>query len=262
LLSGAHAGFGRTAILVDARRLRKAAITTDPAGVAAVLNALRGGAGHEWVTLINRELRDLPAVIRGFVAGRYVQYSIPGLVAKTPNAQPLYEGPGLDRMFLTEAGVLLGKGGVMEFGAITRGPYFRNSATSELVFGINRGKGAMLGAPFASRPNITPDAIVTITVGPYGHGNSGTITDLVTGATQSIDPRKIFVAGPTVRVFLNASELPSEGYSVNHYRFASWTRIVEYGGITYSDGIASVGSFAPESSMIPIGVLKNVKLHP
>ena len=95
----------------------------------------------------------------------------PGLVAKVPNAQPLYTGPGLDRMFLTEAGVVWFKGGQLELAAITRGPFFRNSATSEVVFAIDRGKGATLGPTFASRPGITPDALVTVTVDQRRVGN-------------------------------------------------------------------------------------------
>src|SRR5207237_573992 len=134
----------------------------------------------EWVTLVRREVHNLRAVINGFISGRYVEYSIPGLVAKVPNAQPLYTGPGLDRMFLTEAGVVLFKGGQLELAAITRGPFFDNSATSELVFAIDRGKGATLGPTFAGRPGITPDVLVTVTVGPFGQNNSATITDLTT----------------------------------------------------------------------------------
>jgi hypothetical protein len=237
-------------------------ITTNPAGVAAVLNALNGGAGHEWVTLVRREVHNLGAVISGFISGKYVQYSIPGLVAKVPNAQSLYDGPGLDRMFLTEAGITLLKRRQLELAAITRGPFFDNSATSEVVFAIDRGKGATLGPSFASRPGITPDALVTVTVGPFGQNNSATITDLTTGATQTINPQNIKVAGPVVRVFIDASQLPSEGFPINQYRFAAWTQLVQYAGVSYSGGISSVGSFAPESSMIRIGVLTNVAVHP
>ena len=49
--------------------------------------------------------------------------------------------------------------------------------------------------------------------------------------------------------------------SINHYRFAGWTQLVQYAGVSSSGGISSVGSFAPESSMIPIGVLKNVAVR-
>jgi hypothetical protein len=242
-------------------RVRAPKITTNPAGVAAVLNALNGGAGHEWVTLVRREVHNLGSVISGFISGRYVQYTIRGLVAKVADAQSLYDGPGLDREFLTEAGVILLRRRQLELAAITRGPFSSNSATSEVVFGIDRGKGASLGPYFASRPGITPDALVTVTLGPYGQNNSATITDLITGATQTINPRDILVAGPTVRVFISASQLPSEGFPISHYRFAAWTQIVYYEGITYS-GISAVGSFAPESSMIPIGILTNVAANP
>ena len=61
--------------------------------------------------------------------------------------------------------------------------------------------------------------------------------------------------------FIDASQLPSEGFPINHYRFAAWTQLVQYAGVSSSGGISSVGSFAPESSMIPIGVLKNVAVR-
>jgi len=243
-------------------RVPRPKITTDPAGVAAVLSALNGGPGHEWVTLVRHEVRNPRAVINGFVSGKYVQYSIPGLFAKVANAQPLYTGPGLDRMFLTEAGLGLFKGGQLELAAITRGPFSANSATSRVVFAIDRGQGARLGPTFASKPGITPDALVTVTVGPFGQSNSATITDLTTGVTQPINPQSIFVAGPVVRVFLNASQLPSTGFSINRYRFAAWTQIVQIAATSFSERISTVGSFAPESSMIRIGVLKKEAVHP
>jgi hypothetical protein len=234
-------------------------ITTDPAGVAAVLNALNGGAGHEFVTLVRREVHNPGAVIAGFVSGRYVIYSIPGLVAKVANAQPLYSGPGLDRMFLTEAGGVLLKGGVLELAAIMRGPFFRNSATTTVVFGINRGEGAALGPSFPGRPGITPDALVTITTGPFGQSNSATVTDLTSGSVHSISSSAIQVEGPVARVLVPISLLPSKGFSIKHYRFTAWTQIVQYAGTSYPSDITSVGSFAPEDSMIPIGVLTTVR---
>ena len=82
------------------------------------------------------------------------------------------------------------------------------------------------------------------------------------GSDRRFNPQAIFVAGPVVRVFINASQLPSEGFSINHYRFAAWTQLVEYAGISYDAGISSVGSFAPENALIPIGVLKKVTVHP
>jgi len=47
-------------------------------------------------------------------------------------------------------------------------------------------------------------------------------------------------------------QLPSKGWPLQKYRFAFWTQ-TEPG-----NNISTVASFAPESSMIPIGVLKSV----
>ncbi len=228
-------------------------IKTNPAGVAAILAALHGGAGHEFVTLINREVHNLGSVILNFETGRITQYTIPGFVAKIPNLQPDYTGPAWDRMALTEGGAVLLKGGTLELASISRGAFFASDTTSTVVFGLNRGMGASLGPVFAQRPGITPDFLATVTVGPNAQWYSGTITDLVTGATTNLTSSQIQVAGPVVRVFLNASQLPSEGLPFAHYRFAVWTDLAP------SAGISTVGSFIPEQSMIPIGVLAPLK---
>jgi len=224
------------------------AIRTDPAGVAAILSALNGGPGSEFVSLIRHEVRNLSSVIGGFESGRITQYTIAGLVAKIPNWQPAYTGSPYDRMALTLAGVILLKGNTLELGAITRGPFAEDNATTTLVFAINRGGGSSLGPYFAARPSITPDALVTIAVGPYGRTYSGTVTDLTTGAIQKISSQNILVAGPVVRVYVSGSLLPSRGFSIAHDRFAAWTSLVP------NHGIASVGSFAPENAMIPLGI--------
>ncbi len=91
-----------------------------------------------------------------------------------------------------------------------------------------------------------------MTVGPYGQNNSATITDLTTGSTQTISSPVIRVAGPTVRILLNASQLPSEGFALKHYTFAVWAALEP--NAPFQD----VGSFVPEDSMIPIGVEPNV----
>jgi hypothetical protein len=231
----------------------------NPAGASAILSALNGGAGHEFVTLIRKEVPNVNSVIVGFATGKITEKSIPGFVAQVSHANPLYTGPGLDRMFLTEAGAIVLKGGVIELGAITRSPFYSNSATSTVTFAINRGAGASIGPAFASEPGVTPDALVTITVGPYGQTYSGVITDLKTGATQSISSNEIQIAGPTVRVLVNPSQLPSEGYTEKNYRFSAWTTIEQFDGVTYPQGIASVGSFAPYTgTMVKVGVLANV----
>jgi hypothetical protein len=250
LLSGTAHGMliSSRAALVD--RIRPS-IQNNPAGTAAVLSALSGGLGSEWINLIRAEVHNLGSVIGGFVSGRLTSYSIPGMTVKTPSVQSHFTGQLYDQLLVTAAGASLFKGNVLEFGAIMRGP-FHDPSTSYYVFALNRGAGASLGPIFASRPGITPDALVTLAVGPYGSSASGTITDLTSGATQLIDPSTIKINGPTLRVFLNASQFPSKGLSIQKYRFAFWTQTQP------GNDISTVASFAPDSSMIPIGVSKHV----
>jgi hypothetical protein len=139
----------------------------------------------------------------------------------------------------------------IELAAIVRGPFTTYPGTTSIVFALDRGAGASLGPAFASRAGITPDALVTVTVGPDGQSNSATLTDLTTKTTVPIsDPIK--VAGPTVRILLPASLLPSKGRPIKAYQFAVWTETEP--GVS----ISGVGSFLPEDSMVPIGVETNV----
>jgi len=226
-------------------------ISIDPGGYSAILSALNGGLGSEWVKLIRAQVRNLNGVIRGFISGKYTAYSVPGLTVKTPNVQPQFVGQPYDQLLANVAGASVFKRNVLELGAIMRGP-FHDPATSYYVFGLNRGAGASLGPRFASRPGITPDTLVTLTVGPFGSSASGTITDLTDGSTRSIDSSSIKINGPTIRVFLNANQFPSKGLPIKKYRFTFWTQTQP------GTDISTVASFAPESSMIPIGVFKKI----
>lgn len=222
-------------------------------GASAVLNALLGGAGHEFVALALKEVKNPLGVAAGISTGTLTQYSVPGLVVKQINWQSGYTGPLHDVLALNIGGAVVLKSKKIELGAIVRGPYTTTPFSSEIVFALNRGAGARLGPYFASRPGITPDALVTVTVGPYGQNNSATFTDLTTGTTTSIPAPVISVAGPTVRILLPESQLPSEGFSLKHYTFAVWTATEP------NAPLQDVGSFAPEDSMIPIGIETNVK---
>jgi len=228
-------------------------VTLSDAGEGAILSAIDGGAGHEFATLIKREVHNILGVVGKFESGAINQYTIPGFFVRSPGFQPLYTGGGFDRMLLVASGAVLLKGNVLELGAIANGPFARSDATSQVVFAINRGAGSALGPAFASEPGITPDALVTITVGPYASSYSGTITDLTTGATQAISPNDIQVNSVAVRVLVNSNQIPSKGLPLKKYKFAAWTELSPYTGINL------VGSFAPEDTMIPIGVLTTVK---
>lgn len=229
----------------------RAAIQFDPAGYAAILNAVNGGLGSEWVKLIRSQVRNPAAVILGFVSGKYTSYSIPGLTVKTPNVQPQFAGQPYDQLLASAAGAAVFKGSVLELGAIMRGP-FHDPATSHYIFALDRGAGTSLGPRFAVRPRITPDTLVTLAVGPYGTSATGTITDLRDGSSQPIDASNIKIVGPTVRVFLKTSQLPSLGFPFRRYRFTFWTQTQP------GTDISTVASFAPETTMIPIGVFRRI----
>jgi hypothetical protein len=226
-------------------------LTTDPAGVAAITAALSGGMGSEWIKLIRSEVKNLGSVLAGFLTGRITAYSIPGLVAQTPSVQPAFIGQPYDQLLPTLAGASVFKKNVLELGAIMRGP-FHDPATSYYVFALDRGAGSRLGPTFASHSSVTPDTLVTLTVGPYGSSATGTITDLTTGSVQSISASSIRIEGPVVRAFLSTSSFPSKGLPLSKYRFAFWTQTQP------GTDINTVASFAPRASMVPIGVLKSV----
>lgn len=232
-------------------RPRIGGITIDPIGAGAVMNALKGGLGSEWVSLIRNRVRNLNSVIGGFVSGRYSSYSIPGLTVRTPAVQSQFLGQPYDQLLPTAAGAAVFKNNVLELGAIMRGP-FHDPDTSYYVFGFNRGAGASLGPIFAGRPGITPDLLVTITVGPYGSTASGTISDLVSNSSQAIPASAIQIRGSVVRVFLNTNQLPTKGLPIQKYRFAFWTQTQPGRDIT------TVPSFAPDASMIAVGMMKRV----
>jgi len=233
-------------------RVHAPKITDASPGQTAILSAIFGGAGHEFVTLAEKEVHNIGSVVSGFRSGAIIQYTVAGLVFKTTNWQSGYTGFPHDPLSLTVGGGVLLKGKKIELAAIVRGPFTTYPGTTYIVFAINRGAGARLGPAFAGRPGITPDALVTVTVGPYGQGNSATITDLTTGTTQPLNPPEIQVAGPVVRLLISTSQLPSEGLPVSKYQFAVWTETQL--DAPYQD----VGSFAPENGMIPLGVETNV----
>jgi hypothetical protein len=246
-------GVERPHATIVARTGRPLLSAVNSAALQAIFNALGGGPGSEFIKLIQSEVRNPLGVAAEFSSGAISQYSIKGFVIKKTNWQAQYTGFPHDTSSLTAGGAVVLKKKQIELGAIVRGPFTTYPGTTEIVFGLNRGAGQKLGPHYAGRPGIMPDALVTVTVGPYGQKNSATITDLTTGSTQSINSPVISVAGPTVRILLNASQLPSEGFRLSQYTFAAWTE-------TQPDApIQDVGSFVPEDSMIPIGVETNVK---
>ena len=228
-------------------------ISFSSAGKSAIINALLGGAGHEFTTLAQKEVKNPFAVAAGFSNHTITQYTVPGIVVKQINLQSGYTGLPHDILALNIGGAVALKHRKIELGAIVRGPFTTTPFGTNIVFAINRGAGGRLGPYYPSRPGITPDALVTVSVGAFGRNNSASITDLTTGTTQPITAPTISVAGPTVRILLDASQLPSEGFKLKAYTFAVWT------ATQLNAPIQDVGSFVPEDSMVPIGVETNVR---
>ena len=212
------------------------------------MSAIFGGAGHEFVTLAQKEVHNILGVASRFKSGAINQFTAPGLVFKTANWQSGYTGFPHDPQSLTVAGAILLKHKQIELAAIVRGPFTTYPGTTYVVFALNRGAGARLGPVFPDRPALTPDALVTVRVGPDGLSNSATVTDLTTGLTHPLNPDIIQVRGPVVRSLVPASQLPSNGFPLSGYKFAAYTQLVQNGDY------AQTGSFVPENSMIPIGV--------
>ena len=254
LMSGSTTAFPGTFLLGRLGHLHAAAIKTDSDAVAAIQDARAGGIGGEWAALIRREIRNPFAVAAGFASGRSSAFSVPGLTFRKTATQSAFTGRLYDQLEPTAAGASVFKGNILEFATILRGE-FRDPEASQYVFALDRGAGRRLGPTFASRPGITPDALVTVSVGPYGASPTGTIRDLTDGSIQEIDPSDIAIEGATLRVFVKTGQLPSRGARLARYRFAMWTQIRPDADIT------AVASFAPDAKMIRIGVLRTAPVR-
>ena len=184
------------------------------------------------------------------MSGRTTAYSIPGLTVKTPTVQPEFTGQPYDQLLPTVVGASVFKGNVLELGAIMRGP-FHDPATSYYVFAFNRARERDWARP--SRPPRDharrPGNAHRWPVRFHGVGNAHRPDERLGAGHCRLN---ITIRGPVVRVYLNTNQLPSKGWPIQKYRFAFWTQTQPGNDIT------TVADFAPETSMIPIAVLRNV----
>jgi hypothetical protein len=222
------------------------AIKTVPGGVAAIQSALGGGPGSEFARLVLSEVKNPSALLSQFESGASTAASIRGAAARNATILGSFTGAHYDYLAAVAAGAIVVSPSTLELGAILRGPN-RSTAPAYFVFGIDRGAGAGLGPLFPARPGITPDALVTITAAPNNTSVSAAVTDLTTGAVTPLAPSAIQAKGSTLRVFVPLSELPSTGAPASQYRFAFWTQSQP------GNSLANVGSFVPDSTMIPVG---------
>ena len=222
------------------------------AGAGAILGALAGGAGSEFVTLIRREVPNPSAVLGQFATGRRTEIDIKGFSAKLPGFLPTFQGPHLDQFDPTAAGALILGDGRLELAAILRGPIHLPVATT-FNWGIDRGAGTS-DPQGLGLPSLRYDAVVSVTRSDTAVGAS--VTDLRTGVTTPIDAGSVSIQGPTIRVFLAnpTASLPSTGQPTSSYRFAFWTS-------DGSGGPASVGGIVPGSGTLQVGSLARPSHH-
>lgn len=121
------------------------------------------------------------------------------------------------------------------------------SQNSLFVFGINRGS-PLASAPFALRPGVKFDAVVTVLIDKTGI--TAAVVDLAAGRTStSLSADHVKIEGRDIRVDVDAKLLPTptDGVSVSHYTFNLWPR--ESRGPD-----STIASFIPENAMAPIAV--------
>jgi len=244
LSGGLSARHVSIAAIAEHRSLLK--LPTGGPGAPYILNAIAGGAGHEWVQLLTAEKRS---IVHQAIGGS-VEYRVRGMAAEVPPyLLRSYNGRAHDRVAPLAVGVAALKHNFIELAAIMRGPFTKFNGIDYVTWGINRGSGGSLAPILPSEPWVAADALVTVAVGTNGTIYSGTITDRTTGVTVAIDPRNIQVKGPVVRVLLSTSQLPSKGWTVDRYQFAVWTTDPRGTG-----PLGSLASVVPQQQMLPIGV--------
>jgi hypothetical protein len=220
----------------------------DPAAAQAIMRAIMGtGPGAEFASVIRSQVRNLNSVVAGFLSGRITEFTTPGVAVRAPgwNSSFVPVAGRFDHLRLVAAGGLIMPDKSLQLGVIVDGP-FDEAVPAVVMFGIDR--GGRRAPIFASRPGLTPDAVVIVVVGPYGQSASGAVVDLRTGAASSLDASRIRVEGPTVRAFVPLAQLPSAGQTAQRYRFTAWMQ--DRGGLD----LAAVASFLPDAKMVQVGV--------
>ena len=123
------------------------------------------------------------------------------------------------------------------------------TAGAAYVWGINRGAGV---EPF---PNFDPptgqgvffDAYVIVSA-----NGTGTLTNLLTGASQALDPASIRISGSELTVSLAAGLLPSEGFAFGDYLYNFWPRFAPEGVVPNNN--RQISDFAPDGSSFAAAV--------
>lgn len=227
------------------RRLPNIPTSPDGSGYQAILNALRGGPGSEFVSLIRRYVPNPTAIARQFAFGQRTEFTIPGFAVRTPKLLDSYTGPRLDQFNPTASGLVRQRTGEIVAGAIMRGP-IDLPLEVRYVWGFDRGIGQARPV-FGGQADPRVDSLLTVIRSADG-STSARFTDLATDQATILSGVVIQIEGPTVRARLSPSTSAALGLNGSQVRYAFWTE----GGT--SEGRAAVGQFIPGST-IPIGDL-------
>ena len=174
--------------------------------------------------LAQKEVPNILGVAALFSSGSH-QVTVPGLVVKTPNWQSQFTAAKHDVLSLN-----IGGGYPVEREKDRAGRYCSRAVLDQPVHKPGRlrdqsGRGARLGPVFPERPQITPDALVTVTVGPDGQNNSATdhrsyhrdhgSAQSRRGPGRSADGARLDTGGSaSVR-----------GFALKHYTFAVYSQL-------------------------------------
>ncbi|GIW86929.1 MAG: hypothetical protein KatS3mg108_1253 [Isosphaeraceae bacterium] len=235
------AGTGRVAGLVGQLR---PSIRIDPGGAAAILNALNGGLGSEFVRNLRQHVRNPLRIVREFASGQRTSFATRGFAALTHTTLPTYLGGHADAILPRVAGAVALPSNQLSLGAIMRGPMDELNEGARYVWALDLGRGAR--SIFSEYPDIQADTIVRVDIG-QDRRPTLTIDDLVRGTSRSLDPARVRIVGATIRLRLAAADLPVGSAPLRQARFAFWVH--ETPG-----GLETVPNFLPTRS-IPVGVI-------
>lgn len=216
----------------------------DPGAASAILSALNGGLGSEFVQSLRRQVGNPLRIIGEFARGQRTSFATRGFAALTHTTLPTYTGGFADAILPRVAGAVALPTNRISLGAIMRGPMDELNEGARYVWALDLGRGAR--TVFDEYPGIRADTIVRVDIG-QDRRPTLTVDDLVGGTSRTLDPARVRIAGPTIRLRLAATDLPSGSAPLSRAKFAFWVH--ERPG-----GLETVPNFLPTRS-VPVGTI-------
>jgi hypothetical protein len=123
------------------------------------------------------------------------------------------------------------------------------TAGAAYVWGINRGAGV---EPFPTFDPPTGQGVFFDAYVILSADGTGTLTDLLTGEAQTLDPSSIHIDGSRISIDLAASLLPGKGFAFDDYLYNFWPRFAP-GGVVPTNN-RQISDFAPDDNSFAAGV--------